>query len=310
VNADVAALAARIREVGRPRLEALSISDARSSTAPFLRMQGEPQAVAEVVNRPVPGGDGPVAARIYRPLLDGVLPAIVYFHGGGWVIGDLEIADRTCRELANATGAVVVSLDYRLAPEHPFPAAHDDCVAATEWVHREANMLGVDPRRVAVAGDSAGGNLAAAAALTLRGRVPLAAQLLVYPVLDADFTTPGYRRRKDDEMLPQSTMRWFWEQYSAAADARFDARAAPLRARDLRGAAPAFIASCEFDPLRDQSKRYVQRLRADRVPVTWRDYEGLMHGGLWMMAATPSARIVFDGLVTAARELLRGERPV
>jgi acetyl esterase len=303
--ADVAALAARIRAADRPLVEDLSPAEARASAIPFLRLQGEPEAVAKQDEREVDGGDGPIAARVYLPAGGEPLGVIVYFHGGGWVIGDLRIADAPCRALANAAQALVVSVGYRLAPEHPFPAAYDDALAATRWVAEHATELSVRSTRIAVAGDSAGGGLAAAVALTARQEGPcLAAQLLAYPVLDANFHTASYEHNAQDAVLPRSSMRWFWEQYSAHRALADEWRALPLRASDLRGAAPAFVATCEHDVLHDDGARYARRLQDAGVPVRWRDYPGLMHGALWTLGATPSARELLDDLALAAREAL------
>jgi acetyl esterase len=268
-------------------------------------MQGEPEPVAAVSNRKVQGLAGPVPVRLYRPTVTGRPPAIVYFHGGGWTVGDLEVADRPCRLLANAVGAVVVSVGYRLAPEHPFPAAYEDCMALTRWVCSHADELRVDATRVAVAGDSAGGNLAAAVALTARDEhLPLAAQLLAYPVLDMNFSTGSYIANAENGMLSRLTMQWFWDQYIGRQKIGNDTRAVPLRTSKLREVAPAFIATCELDVVRDEGNQYANRLREAGVAVKWRQYDGMVHGGLWMMAAVPSAREVFDDLVSAAREFL------
>lgn len=302
---DVARLLEAIRDAGRPPLPELPLAEARKVIRAFIAMQGEREPVASVVDRIAPGPAGPVPVRVYRPTNTGQLPAIVYFHGGGWVVGNLEVADRLCRQLANAVGAMVLSVDYRLAPEDPFPAPYEDCLAVTRWVCGHALELNIDAARVAVAGDSAGGNLAAAVALAARDEhLSLAAQLLAYPVLDANFETESYRVNAEDRVLPRSTMQWFWKQYIGQQDIGDDARAMPLRASDLRFVAPAFIATCQLDVLRDEGNQYADRLRAAGVLVKGREYDGLVHGGLWMMAAMPSAVEVFDGMVDAARDFL------
>jgi acetyl esterase len=302
---DVAEFVARIRAAGRLPVERLPLAEARAALAYFGRVQSEPPPIAAVEAVQIPRPAGPLAARLYRPTTAPDLPAIVFLHGGGWVLGDLDLTDAVCRELAAATDAAVISVDYRLAPEHPFPAAFDDAVAATTWVLRVGASLGLDPARTAVAGESAGGNLAAATALALRGSSPpLAAQLLICPVLDGDFETGSHRTRADDELLPDSTLRWFWEQYAGGDQHRQDPRACPLSAQDLSGAAPTFVATCEFDPVRDEGLAYAKRLSAARVPVEVNDYAGLVHGALLTLAITPSARVLFDDLAAAARRLL------
>jgi acetyl esterase len=198
-----------------------------------------------------------------------------------------------------------VSIDYRLAPEHPFPAAYDDCVAATSWVLRDGAGLGIDRRRIAVLGESAGGNLAAGVALAMRrADPPLAAQLLVYPQLDAEVQGGSHDYRAEDEVLPRSTLEWFWRMYVGERDCAFDPRAAPMSETDLAGAPSAFVATCEFDPLRDEGRRYADRLRAAGVPVDFYDCPGQLHGALLTMATTPSARVLFGELIRAARRLL------
>jgi acetyl esterase/lipase len=295
VNADVATLAARIREVGRPRLEALSISEARSSTVPFLRMQGDPQDVAEVVDREVAGGDSPVAARIYRPLLDRVLPAIVYFHGGGWVIGDLEIADRLCRELANATGTVVVSLDYRLAPEHPFPAAVEDAYAATLWVLDHAAELGLGRTRIGIAGDSVGAAHAAAVCALAQTARPgaLALQLLLCPLLDWAADTDSRRAFAQGYLLDRAAMARELACYLGDGGDAAHPHVSPLRA-DLRGRPPAHIHTAEFDPARDEGAAYADKLRHGGVAV-----HHTCHGGM------PHLFYGFGQVVPRAREALQ-----
>jgi len=226
-----------------------------------------------------PGGDVPV--RIYEPVgTDSQLrPAVLYFHGGGWVVGSLDSHDPLCRAMANAAGAVVVSVDYRLAPEHPFPAAAEDAYAATAWVTERAAELGVDPERVAVAGDSAGGTLATAVALMARhrGGPEIAYQLLVYPVTDHTLAYDSYA--ENAEWGPSSeAMGWFWEQYLARDVDAYNPYAAPLWARSLADLPPATVVTAGFDGLRDEGLAYAERLEADGVETTRRHYERMTHG--------------------------------
>ena len=228
-----------------------------------MRPPVEGEAVARVEDRAVPGPAGEIPVRIYRPEGAAPLPALVHFHGGGWVIGSLDGADITCRALANASGCVVVSVDYRLAPEHRFPAAPQDCYAAARWVAEHAGELGIDPARVGVSGDSAGGNLATVVALMARekGGPPLAFQLLVYPVTDCDFTSASYEANADGYFLTRDWMTWFWDHYIPDVSQRSDPRASPLRVKDLSGLPPALVITAEFDPLRDEGEAYAERLR-------------------------------------------------
>ena len=241
-----------------------------------------------------PGGDLPV--RIYMPngaSVGGPDPGIVFFHGGGWVIMSIESHDRMARRLADDAGAVVVSVDYRLAPEHKFPAAADDCYAATQWVAANAASLGIDPARLAVAGDSAGGNLAAVVALMARDRSgpAIAFQLLVYPVTG----TPWDGRRSyvdngDGYVLTRLWMEWFTNHYARTDADRTDPYLAPLAAADLSGLPPAHVITAEFDPLRDEGEAYAARLTAAGVPTTSTRYAGQIHGFYQNDAAMRSGR--------------------
>ena len=240
--------------------------------------------IAGVEERTIPGPDGApdLPVRVYRPRLDGApLPVVVFFHGGGWVLCDLDTHEITCRQLANGTDAVVVSVDYRLAPEHPFPAAVEDAYAATTWAHAHAAELGGDPTRLAVAGDSAGGNLAAAVPLMARDRggPPIIFQVLVYPALERSFDTASYRDNAEGYFLTTLQMRWYWEQYLGDDDdAAAHPYAAPLRAASLQGLPPAYIVTAEYDPLRDDGEAYGRRLEEAGVPADVRRYDGMFHG--------------------------------
>ena len=240
--------------------------------------------IARVEARTIPGPDGApdLPVRVYRPRLDAApLPLVVFFHGGGWVLCDLDTHEITCRQLANGTDAVVVSVDYRLAPEHRFPAAVEDAYAATTWAHAHAAELGADPTRLAVAGDSAGGNLAAAVPLMARDRggPPIIFQVLVYPALERSFDTASYRENAEGYFLTALQMRWYWEQYLGDDDdAATHPYAAPLRATSLRGLPPAHIVTAEYDPLRDEGEAYGRRLEEAGVPADVRRYDGMFHG--------------------------------
>jgi acetyl esterase len=254
----------------------------------------------------IEGPAGPIPARFYRPRPDEFLPLLVYFHGGGWVIGSLETHDNVCRDLAVKACCAVLSIDYRLAPEHPFPAAAEDCYAATVWAHDNAARLGIDAARIAVGGDSAGGNLAAVVALMARDRKapPLRFQLLVYPVTCGRMDTPSYRENAEGYLLTSAAMAWFWAHYVPAAAGREECYAAPLRASDLRGLPPALVLTAEYDPLRDEGEAYAKRLAEAGVPAEVRRYEGQIHGFFGMSALIDRAREAFDEAAATLRAAL------
>ncbi|WP_433232293.1 alpha/beta hydrolase [Actinomadura formosensis] len=235
--------------------------------------------LAQVRDVAVPGPGGPVPVRLYRPVPPGrgPLPAVVYLHGGGWVLGGVDNVDALCRDLAASAGCVVLNVGYRLAPEHPFPAAVDDAWAVVASAAREPERYGIAPGAVAAAGDSAGGNLAAAVALLARDRgLPLVHQLLVYPVTDTAMDTPSWRRYGSGYGLDAGSLARFMDLYRGGADPS-DFRLAPLRAPDLAGAAPATVITAEYDILRDEAEAYARRLAAAGVPVELRRYDGVVH---------------------------------
>ncbi|HUD60042.1 MAG TPA: alpha/beta hydrolase, partial [Acetobacteraceae bacterium] len=247
LDPDAATLIAMMQAAGRPPMETLSPDEARQAfKAGRAVTQPDPQDVAEVRDLSCPGPGGQIPLRAYRPIgtkADEVLPVLMYFHGGGWLLGDLDSHDVACRHYANAARLRVVSVDYRMAPEYKFPAAVDDCAEATRWVIGQATALGIDRTRVAVGGDSAGGNLAAVMALMARDGdlPPLAFQLLVYPATDMGMTHGSYQRVTEGVPLTAKTMDWFIDHYLHGPNDRRDWRASPLRAADLSGTAPALV---------------------------------------------------------------------
>jgi acetyl esterase len=249
----------------------------------FGSLATEPEPVARVENRFIPGPGGPLPVRIYWPheRTEAPLPALVYFHGGGFVVCDLDSHDPTCRAITNSVECVVVSVDYRLAPEHRFPAATEDAYEATLWVTAHAATLGVDANRIAVGGDSAGGNLAAAVALMARDRgVPrLVFQLMVYPVTDLTaMDNSSYRENGDGYFLTTEKMDWYRRQYLADIADAAHPYASPLRADDVSGLPPALVITAEFDPLRDEGEDYASRLAEAGVPAAATRYDGVFHG--------------------------------
>ena len=265
---------------GAPPLHELSVAEARQVIVTLFGTTDNPEPVGAVEDRTIAGAAGEMPARIYTPPGRGPFPVLVYFHGGGWVIGNLEAYDPTCRALTNAAGCIVVAMEYRLAPEHKFPAAPEDCYAALQWVVAHAAAIGGDPTRLAIGGDSAGGNLTAVVAQMARDRggPNLVYQLLVYPVTDYHFDTASYRENADGYLLTKDAMVWFWHHYLRSAADGSNLLASPLRAQNLRGLPPALILTAEFDPLRDEGEAYAARLREAGVPVTLKRYNGMIHG--------------------------------
>ena len=268
---------------------------------------GEP--VAEVVERRIVGPAGEIPLRVYTPMGDGPRSLLMYFHGGGWVICDLDTHDALSRRLANTSGCVVVSVDYRLAPEHKFPVGLEDCYAATVWASENAAELGADDPRVSVAGDSAGANLATVVAMLARDRggPPLAFQLLVYPVTDCRFDTASYHENADGYLLTREAMQWFWQHYlqdDAQADNPY---VSPLRANDLSGLPPAHVITAEYDPLRDEGNAYADRLREAGVAVTLARYDGMIHDFFRRFAALDlGVRAVYEAAAAIRAALDKG----
>jgi acetyl esterase len=278
-----------------PQAEMLLLAAARLPATPIERQTpqqardemlrqtaalGRGMAVANVQDVLAEGPAGVIPIRVYTPGERATAGGLIYFHGGGFVVGSIETHDGMCRSIANAAGVVVASVDYRLAPEHKFPAAAEDAYAATCWIVEHAERFGIDARRIAVGGDSAGGNLATVAALMARDRggPPLAFQLLLYPVTDADLERASHREYAEGYLLTRAAMAWFWDHYLSYPSERGQPYAAPLRADDLSGLPPALVITAECDPLCDEGEAYAQRLEQAGVPVTLTRYPGMIHG--------------------------------
>lgn len=287
-----------------PPRHTMQVEDVRNQIlSTFSTMSGEPEYVKHVEDRRIPGPEGSIPVRIYRPEGDGPLPILVYFHGGGWVICNLDTHDAACRKLANAAVCIVVSVDYRLAPEHKFPAAVDDCYAATQWVANHAESLYGDPTRIAVGGDSAGGNLAAAVSLMARDRngPSLVYQLLIYPVTDHyTIHTPSYQENAEGYFLTQADMIWFWDHYLSSEEDRKHPHAVPLQAESLHGLPPALVITAEYDPLRDEGEMYARRLQEAGVPTLLKRYNGMIHGFFNMAAVLSQGQ---QGIADSAKLL-------
>ena len=269
--------------LGAPQLHTLSPEDARRAFDMLAQLPGlKPEAVARVEDRLIPGRDAQIPVRLYAPQGRAPFPVLVFFHGGGFVIGSIELYDEFCRALANGAGAIVISVGYRLAPEHKFPAAVEDCYAATKWVAENARAIGGDSTRIAVGGDSAGGNLAAVVALMARdnGIVPLVLQLLMYPATDLAHDTLSAQENANDYFLTRGDMLWFRSLYLRSDADRNSPYVSPLLAQDLHRLPPALVITAEYDPLRDEGEAYAARLREAGVTTTCTRYNGMIHGFL------------------------------
>jgi acetyl esterase len=309
LDADIQRLVDRVAALGEIDFATITPEDFQRRFVEVVTLAGGRPAASvldAIEDRTMPGPGGALALRLYRPRAGepraggaaataatdtSALPAVVYCHGGGWVMGDIGGHDGECRPLCESTGAVVVSVDYRLAPQHPFPAALDDCTAAVEWVAGHAGALGIDATRVCVAGDSAGANLAAALALRLRdtaGAPTLCGQVLVCPPLDLTCTLPSITANGRGYLLDAGAVRWMCSQYLGGHDPS-DPYASPLHAAGLADLPPALVVTAEFDPLRDDGLAYAQRLAGDGVPVTVLDFPGLVHGFMGLRGLSAAA---------------------
>ncbi len=293
---------------GQKPLAELGVARARTEFDAFQAiMGGRPAAVGEIVDRIVGTPEGRMRVRTYRPAgsAAGLLPAILYFHGGGWVIGSLEGYDLPCRFFCAATGCAVVAIDYRLAPEHKFPAAVDDAATSFRWLVANAASLGLDPARIVVAGDSAGGTLAAVVAQQMRGQPDAPClQWLIYPATDFAAKTHSHESCGEGFLLTRADMEWFAAHYLGDPADAADPRISPLRAADLSGLPPALVFTAGFDPLRDEGQAYAERLAAAGVKTIHREFDSLIHGFIGMRGALQGAARAMDDMVTGLRHEL------
>jgi acetyl esterase len=285
LDPDAAAVFKAFQEAGRPAYETLTPAEARDFYLQArLITNPDPPELKSVTPLAIPSPHGLIPARIYTPMKlrqkNGLAPGLVFFHGGGWVIGDLDSHDVVCRKLADEGQLIVVSVDYRRAPEHKFPAAIDDAIAATSWIAGQATELGIDAARLLVGGDSAGGNLAAVVAISAReGKGPaISGQVLIYPATDFAMTHPSHSEPETSVLLTHSVIRWFRDHYLNGAADVHDWRASPARASSLIGLPPAFVLTAGADPLRDEGDEYARRLKDAGVAVTHRSFPGQFHG--------------------------------
>ena len=315
LDPEVETLLELARKAGRPPFEALTPEQARAAYAASWDVLQPPAAeVGSVRDVTIPGKAGDLRLRVYRGIgtrSGESLPCLVFLHGGGWVIGNLESHDRMCRSLANKARICVVAVDYRLAPEHRYPAAVDDCVTALEWVAGNAGTLGVAPARIGIGGDSAGGNLAAVLALMGRdGNAPPAMfQALLYPVVDLTAASASYRRVTSGVPLTAATMHYFIDHYTPAASDRLDWRASPLLAKSLAGTPPALVLTVAHDPLCDEGVAYARRLEDDGVRVTALHLSDHMHGMLMHGKLVQAGNVMLDFVGAAIGDALHRGMP-
>jgi acetyl esterase len=283
-----------------------SPAEARESMRSRTAALGPFEEVPAVADHRVPVTGGEITVRVYKPAGMGPQPVLVFYHGGGWVIGDLYTHDGICRSIVNAAGCAVASVDYRLAPEFKYPVPVEDSYAGLLWVVANATRLGLDSARIAVGGDSAGGNLAAVMALLARDRrgPRLLLQILVYPVTDYDFGTASYRENGTGFVLTTDDMRWFWRHYLSREEQGREMTASPIRAKSLADLPPALVITAGCDPLRDEGDAYAARLRDAGVAVTLTPYPGMFHGFLRMTRILDQSRVLLDEIAGALKKAL------
>jgi acetyl esterase len=303
LDSDVAAQLEALAAMNAPALSDGSVQQARANYDAAPKPEGD--EIARIEDHTVPGPAGDVPVRLYADSHDTGLPVIAFFHGGGWVLSSVDGHDSLARRIAARTGMLVVSVDYRLAPEFPFPAPHDDCWAVTTWLAEHAEEWGGDPSRLAVCGDSAGGNLAAGVALRARDEgLPLTFQALIYPCIDdVQDDYASMRSNAEGYFLSAADMTWFWDHF-VPEQYRTDPRAVPARATDLQGLAPAIVMTAEYDPLRDEGEHFAERLRDAGVPVEVIRYPGVVHGFVSRWHTMARAERAHDDLAAALRRAL------
>jgi acetyl esterase len=308
LDADSAALISKLAELGLPRYETLTPDQARNAMAAARHAAAiKPPSVGELSDLKIPSAHGEIPARLYRPIgAGGQIPGLVFFHGGGWVLGDLESHDILCRRLANAGECAVLAVDYRLAPEHKFPAAVEDAITATQWAFANAQMLDIDLDRIAVGGDSAGAALAAVVCHMARdeGKPRICLQLLIYPVVELAFTHPSHKLKEDHLPVLGKTMIWFREHYLSDPKQQHDWRASPLLAKSFSALPPAYVLTAGYDPLSDEGAAYADRLEQAGVQVTSRHFAGQIHGFLTMGVGFPTTKLAISEIGQALKQSL------
>ena len=293
--------------LGLPAYQDLSPTQARKQMLDQSPPVQTALSVKKVVDRKIPGPDGEIPIRLYYPGGDAPFATLVYFHGGGWVIGDLDTHHGFCHALAKTSGCLVVAVDYRLAPEHRYPAAVEDAYAATTWVAENSELIQADPDRFAVCGDSAGGHLAAVVSLMARDRKGprIDLQILIYPITDCSFDTPSYEENREGYMLTHDLMKWFWNHFINIESEADDPYVSPLRAESFRDLPPALILTAEYDPLRDEGEAYAEKLQGAGVNVTLTRYPGMIHAFIRMTAQLDKANVALGQVAGMLRSVFK-----
>jgi len=301
---EIQAYLKRLEALNLPQVWQAPVDVIRRNTQSRVATSGPVEAIYEISNRFIPGPTADLPIRIYRPSSASNAPAIVYFHGGGWVLNFLDIYDASLARLANQSGATIISVNYQKAPEHPFPIPFDDCYATLLWVIANATELNIDPRKIGVAGDSAGANLASGVAIKSRdNEIALAFQLLIYPCNDRNFETESYIENATGYGLSTQSMQWFWDQYLQGSQHDTNPYAVPMRAGSFSEVAPAIIITAQYDPLISDGENYAALLERDGISVIYKEYAGMIHGFFTNMAVTPTARESIDFAAGRIKEL-------
>jgi acetyl esterase len=291
-------------KAGLPQVWEAPIDVIRRNTQTRPALAGPAEPILEIDNKFIPGPSADLPIRVYRPTNNPSAPAIVYFHGGGWVLNFLDIYDASLTALANRTGATIVSVNYQKAPEHPFPIPFDDCFSTLEWVLANAELLKINPASVAVAGDSAGANLASAVALKARDqKITIAYQILIYPCNDRNFESASYIKYATGYGLSTQAMQWFWDQYLQGDNHNQNSYAIPARADSFKDVAPAIIITAQYDPLLSDGEQYAQLLKDAGVDVKYREFKGMIHGFFTNLAVTPTAMDAITFVADQVKEL-------
>jgi acetyl esterase len=293
--------------LGLPAYQDLSPTEARKQMLAQSPAVQTTLSVKKVVDRKIPGPAGDIPIRLYYPAGDAPFATLVYFHGGGWVIGDLDTHHAFCHALAKTSECLVVAVDYRLAPEHRYPAAVEDAYAATQWVAENSELIQADPDRFAVCGDSAGGHLAAVVSLMARDRKGprIDLQILIYPITDCCFDTPSYEENREGYMLTRDLMKWFWNHFINAESEADDPYVSPLRAKNFSNLPPALILTAEYDPLRDEGEAYGKKLQEAGVNLTLTRYPGMIHAFIRMTALLDKANEALGQVAVALKEVFK-----